>query len=465
MATFLLKLKSFNPGIRFRISTAYALVVSLTLAIFSYYLTQEHLALEESEFDQFLRSYAIDVSRFATKNFNPAQFEESLINELKYFPFSSDNTFVQIYSPQKRSLYSYKDMNLPIPVKNFGLSPIDGIEYRLYKLNLPDDKFLVVATSLESLSKAQNKVIKFLLTYIPLTILLMALSSFLVVGQALNPIRSAITKMRELINTKSYQALPIPKAQDEISDLIKTFNIMLTQVKKTLDAQDQFIANASHQLNTPLAIIKGELDVLKTKVRSMDEIKLFHESLDQELLRMKSLVRDMLLISRVEAEQASFVFQEVDLDDLLTETVARFSALSVSKNLSLKYKIDEASLSRDSGFRFKGEGQLLMCLFENLIENAIKYSYPQHTIEVNLYSRAEQIYFSVTNTGPVMSEEVIRNIFDSQRFTRGEHKIPGTGLGLYLVKKIAEYHKAKVSISSVTQQTKIDILFNQNPIS
>lgn len=465
MATSLPKLKLWHPGIRFRISTTYAAVVTLVLAIFSFYLAQEHLLIEEAEYDQFIRSYAIDVSRFIDPQVNPEEFEAKAIAELKYFPFNSDNTFIQIYSPQKRSLYSYKDAALPIPVKNFGLDEIAGVEYRFFKLALPDQRILVVATSLESVMNSQNRIIRFLLTYIPLSILIMALSSFVVVGQALKPIRMALTKMRELITTKSYQALPVPAAQDEISDLIKTFNVMLSQVKKTIDAQDQFVANASHQLNTPLAIIKGELDVLTSKPRTQEEIDLFHKSLNQELLRMKSLVRDMLLISRVESDQASFIFQEVHLDDILTETVARFSALSLSKGVSLKCVIDEQSLASLQGFEINGERQLLLCLFENLIENAIKYSTPQSTIQVDLKSSQGLVHFSISNSGPVMSEEVIKRIMDSQRFTRGELKIPGTGLGLYLVKKIAEYHKAEILITSSDQQTQISLKFNQKPIS
>ncbi len=465
MATFLRRLSHWRPGIRFRISTIYAVVVTLVLSIFSFYLVQEHLTVEEAEFDQFLRSYAIDLSRFITKEINPEDFEAKVIAELKYFPFNSENTFVQIYSANKRSLYSFRSAALPIPVKNFGLDRIDGTEYRFFKLTLEDKRFIIVATSLESLTKSQNRIFKFLLTYIPLSILIMAMSSFIVVGQALKPIRMALTKMRELISTRSFQALPVPDARDEISDLIKTFNVMLSQVKKTIDAQDQFVANASHQLNTPLAIIKGELDVLKTKPRTQAEIDLFHESLHQELLRMKSLVRDMLLISRVESDQASFIFLPVHLDDILTETVARFSALSSAKGLSLRCVIDEHSLSQEGGFELNGERQLLMCLFENLIENAIKYSNPQTSIQVTLKKQNDHILFVVANTGAVMSEEVIRRIMDSQRFTRGEVKIPGTGLGLYLVKKIAEYHKAEISITSSPQQTLIQIAFNQKPIS
>ena len=465
MATFLPNLKSYRPGIRFRISTTYAVVVTLVLTIFSFYLAQEHLMVEEAEYDQFLRSYAIYVSRFIDKPINTGDFEAKAIAELKYFPFNSENTFIQIYTPEKRSLYSYKNAALPIPVKNFGLDIIDGVEYRFFKLALPDQHLLVVATSLESVTKSQNRFFEFLLTYIPLSILIIALSSFVVVGQALKPIRMALTKMRELISTKSYQALPVPQAQDEISDLIKTFNVMLSQVKKTIDAQDQFVANASHQLNTPLAIIKGELDVLRSKSRTQEEIDSFHQSLHQELLRMKSLVRDMLLISRVESDQASFIFQEVHLDDIITETVARFSALSLAKGVSLKCVIDEQSLSMERGFELNGERQLLLCMFENLIENAIKYSTPQSTIQVDLKIQADVILFIISNSGPVMSEDVIQRIMESQRFTRGELKIPGTGLGLYLVKKIVEYHKAVITITSTPLQTLIQIAFNQKPIS
>src|SRR5690606_35993502 len=135
--------------------------------------------------------------------------------------------------------------------------------------------------------------------------------------------------------------VPVAKTGDEVEELSKTFDNLLERLEKSFKAQENFVGNASHQLNTPLSIIKGELDVLESKPRSKEEHAKFLASLREEIERLIDLVKKMLLISRVESGLEKFEFQPIRLDDLLLTTSSRLRIKARENKVSVKFNIDE----------------------------------------------------------------------------------------------------------------------------
>jgi signal transduction histidine kinase len=135
-----------------------------------------------------------------------------------------------------------------------------------------------------------------------------------VAGNALSPVQSLAEMVNKIAATNLSLRIKSPDTEDEISNLAHTFNMLLERLETAFKAQEHFVANASHQLNTPLSIIKGELEVLESKSRSPEEIEKFHRSLKEELERLINLVKNLLMIARVEAGQEDFVYlpQRVD---------------------------------------------------------------------------------------------------------------------------------------------------------
>lgn len=483
MATFFQKTNKFTRGIRFRLSMVYSALFGVCLVLLSLFVTGEYLEFARDEHDQFLRNFAIDLSQFVRPgpSANEVALDIPLSEQIKYFPFVIQNTAVTVRRMDGTIIYnSRKDIQIPfelgLAVKNgyshryMDFRTTAGVKMRGVNVRVPqqpDDFIIQVASTVENLTTQQDRHLFFLLLIIPLSILVTAFTSTLVAGKALDPIRATIARMEELLQTESYRPLPVPDTHDEIADLTRTYNNMLARVKKTLEAQDQFVAHASHQLNTPLAIMRGELEVLLSKERTPEETLRFHRSLAQELERMGQLVRDMLLVSRVEAGKAHFRFVPVRLDEVVTETVARLAPRAKDKNIALKLDLDPLLMDNEDILDITGERQLLTCLCENLVENAIKYSPPQSYVQVKLVHTTEGVCLEVSDQGPGVPLEVRQRLQRAERFFRGEHtaNISGSGLGLYLVAKIAEYHSCKIEILDRAPQTGalFKVTFPQNP--
>ena len=316
MAISFLKIPEFTRGIRFRLSVVYSALFGICLIFLSIFITGEYFQLARDDYDQYLRNFALDVSNsiVISDDLKSATLQIPMTESIKFFPFVIQNTIVCIRDIEGKVLYSSRPA-VDIPYnKNISVQSnythrfvgfeLDNEKMRALnlKVNLKDSSTVIlqVASSHESLVKQEETHFLFLLAVIPITILISAFLATLVSGQALEPIRELSNQMEELLEGGNYTPLPVPHTHDEIEKLTRSFNNLIVQMQDTLEAQESFVSHASHQLNTPLAIMRGELEVLTSKERPIEEINKFHISLQQELLRLTQLVKDMLLVSRVE---------------------------------------------------------------------------------------------------------------------------------------------------------------------
>lgn len=465
MATLFQRIVSYSSGIRFRLSLVYSGIFGAGLICVAVFMTYEYLGSTREENDQALRSFAIDISHFVTPKTDKIRLDSVIQSEIGYFPFLIQNTMVSVRTLEGKLLYSNRPdyapphrpnfiaLQLPHEFSSFVLPTgqrMRAVNIRTTHLDRP--LVIQVASAISELEAQQDRHIYFLIGIISISIILTAVTSNIVAGKALKPLRETIKQVEELMTNETYRPLPVPPTQDELAQLTRSYNLFLEQINRTLTAQDQFVSHASHQLNTPLAIMRGELELLLSKPRSSEEVANFHRSLAQELERLGQLVRDMLLVSRVEAGRASFRFSPLRLDEIVTETVARLSLKAREKNISLKLDFEPELLSDETILMVTGERQLLTCLFENIIENAIKYSAPDTQVRVHLTRENGRPCFEVTDQGPGISEDLRDRLKYSERFFRGQHTdtVSGTGIGLYLVSKIADYHGAQLSMENLT---------------
>lgn len=463
MATFSPRIPKFARGIRFRLSLVYSVLFGICIVALSLFITNEYFKLAREDYDQYLRNFAIDLTNsiHLDKAGHNVTLQIPRSEEIKFFPFVIQNTLVMVRDMEGNILYSnHKDVQVPyLPeigrkrgythrFMDFtrGSENMRGLNL---KVNLPDGRSLIlqVANSSEGLRRVEDRHVFFLLTVIPLTILLAGGIASAVAGKALDPIQLTVNRMEDMIQDGNFRQLPMPKTHDEIETLTVTFNNMISQVQRTLEAQEKFVSHASHQLNTPLAIMRGELEVLMSKERSPQEVKDFHQSLHQELQRLTQLVKDMLLVSRVEAGKEHFQFLPLRLDEVLGETLERLAVFAKTKSVALRYNIDPVLIEDENRLTYPGERQLLVCLFENILENAIKYSPAHSRISVKLSSQ-EQLVVEIADEGIGMDPKVLEAFKGPKRFQRGEEVsgISGSGLGLYLARRIADYHNARLDV-------------------
>jgi len=136
------------------------------------------------------------------------------------------------------------------------------------------------------------------------------------------------------------ERVPVPLAQDEIWQLANTINHLLSRISESFESQERFIQDASHQLKTPLAIIKGELELFKSEQRSPQEISIFVESMLQEINFLTKLTNDLLILARVDSGSASYSMIECRIDEILISQISRLSKFASLKKYLCKLILD-----------------------------------------------------------------------------------------------------------------------------
>lgn len=455
----LTRLSKIFKGIRFRLTLVYSTLFGLCLCVFAYVISTQYLQSGREDFDSGLFNYAIDLSEFLDIDESSLKIGFSIPpSEIrKAFPFILNETYYAVRSLSGEVLmksareFPFNEIpyNATLPFKHdythrFLSFTYGNDSYRAVNLKITNDSgkemILQVATPANSLEERERNHLIMTGLLVPLLILTSSFISYLIAGNALAPIKALTDTANNIAAQNLSHRVPVAPTGDEVEELAKTLNGLLERLEKSFKAQEHFVANASHQLNTPLAIIKGELDVLQSKPRSVEEHTKYFISLREEVERLIELVKNMLLVSRVEAGQEKFVFNPIRIDDLLLSITSRLRPKKREKNIQVRFNIDEDL----SSLEVLGEKQLLDSLFENIIENAIKYSPEGSIIQLDIKKVEGKIEVWIRDEGPGMDEAEFQKLLD-QRFQRGSTMgIPGSGIGLPIANRIAEFHNARI---------------------
>lgn len=231
------------------------------------------------------------------------------------------------------------------------------------------------------------------------------------------------------------------KHREEVENLANQLKSANARLKKLDTAKSEFISIASHQLRTPLTVIKGYLSMIKSgdfgrlnkkQVEPMDKVSESSE-------RLVLLVENMLNVSRIESGRVQFNFVEIQLEDLVKSVVDELVTKAKIKSLRLNLKLPSEKLPK-----LKLDEEKMRQVIMNLTENAIKYT-DQGSVNVLLKREEKNIKFSVTDTGAGIRKRDMGKLF--QKFSRGTGAtaaIEGTGLGLFVAKQMVEAHHGKI---------------------
>lgn len=225
-------------------------------------------------------------------------------------------------------------------------------------------------------------------------------------------------------------------------------NRSIEPVKEAFHKQKQFIADASHELKTPLAVIQTNADVLLANSEDtiQNQAKWLHH-IKSETERMKTLTNDLLYLTEMDDSRASVLYANFNISEAVESVILTMEAVMFEKDITLAYEIEPDLQLRGSSEQIK---QVVMIL----LDNAIKYNKPKGSIELTLQKRHHDIQLKVTNTGEGIPPEHLDNIFD--RFYRvnqsRSRKSGGYGLGLAIAKSIVEQHKGRIIAKSVVNE-------------
>ena len=461
------RLTHFHFSIRSRLVFIFVFIfgtTTITFSVFLYYFLNQSLL---KDFDDALYNYSIDVSQsLLLGSQNPAQNSPLSVDEGKILPFPSGTALVLIrdlegkilvqkgnfgdFLPEfKKSLHqiangadsSYQTIEIDNQIPN-----AEAESYRVITFPIEIDSqlsFVMQIAAPMGTFETQLEQMKFILQWgLPAVLLIAILSGLFVTTRALRPVSEIAQKAKSIDATMLNQRLPLPSNKDEIYRLSQTLNLMLDRIENAFLSQERFVADASHQLLTPLTIIKGEFEyALKTKTVSEQVLT----SGLQEIDNLTQIIKDMLLLARIDAGTAAIQFEPVFIDEVLLDIWPQLSKQAQNKNIQLhlnfKNEINRKPTSAAS--------DLISNLLYNLIENAIKYSPQQQNVMVNIDWNQTSTTFSVEDFGPGIADEFKPHIF--KRFSRANTSSraqSGYGLGLAICQKIAQIHQTNVILDT-----------------
>jgi heavy metal sensor kinase len=460
-------------SLRFKLTLWYVLILGVLLISFSSFL---YITLSRSlrrDVDDRLRSLAgliASESGSPRSKFGFGDIDETLQASLGLRPAGK---FIQVLDESgKIGQKSDNLRNIQLPVsfaalrnavrgvptyetfRPLGTPPLRVITYPvLEKLHIA--RIVQVASSLEDVEDALGTLLIILVVTVPLTLLVASLGGQFLANQVLKPV-GHVTRTARLITSQNLnQSIQVPKGKDELTSLVETFNEMIFRLGKSFDQIKQFTSDASHELKTPLTVLKGEMEVALRKERSSQDYEQVLRSNLEEINRMSRIVEDLLFLSKTDIGEIRLSKEEINLTEIVRDVVAQLSLLAEMKGLRLM------TTNHHEEIHVLADGLCMRQLLVNLIYNGIKYTEPGGSIQVSLENtppattaspdgRGSSVKIIVSDSGIGISKEDQEKIFD--RFYRADKARSrdqgGSGLGLSICKWIVQAHLGHISVDS-----------------
>ncbi len=291
---------------------------------------------------------------------------------------------------------------------------------------------VVTAQSLESVERSTGTLLTLLALGVPLVLLVVTVTSYRLVGRALAPVEGIRTRVAQVSVADQDARVPVPESGDEIARLAETMNSMLGRLQASATAQHAFVADASHELRSPLATIKATAELSRSHPEAMDS-ETATATILTETARLERLVADLLLLARADEDGLVMRMDDVDLDDIVVSEKDRLSRAGVEE---VKLHV--------RAVRVTGDAQHLVRAVRNLTDNAARHAASR--VEMRLDIVDGQARLDVIDDGPGVPEADRERIFD--RFVRldssRQRGTGGTGLGLAITRQIARAHGGDV---------------------
>ncbi|MGH3317673.1 MAG: sensor histidine kinase, partial [Nocardioidaceae bacterium] len=297
-------------------------------------------------------------------------------------------------------------------------------------------RFVYVATSVEEVAEATTLLRTSLVVGIPFLLALLAFITWLLLGRALRPVEAIRAQVADISEHALDRRVPEPATGDEVSRLAKTMNGMLVRLEAANRRQREFVADASHELQSPLTSLRSQLEVSLAHPTAIDW-RATAAGLLADSDRMERIVRDLLYLARSDALPPQPVTTLVDLDDIVLDETQRLRG----GHLARFVRFDTTKVSAAP---VRGRGDELRRMLRNLLENAARHA--RRTVRLGLRTTGDAVVLLVEDDGPGIPASDRDRVFE--RFVRLEegrsHAFGGTGLGLAIVRTVAERHGGTV---------------------
>jgi signal transduction histidine kinase len=298
---------------------------------------------------------------------------------------------------------------------------------------------LVVGITREDRAETLRSLRDELLIAGPIALLLATLAGYVLAGLALRPVESMRRRAAVISAERPGERLPVPQTHDEVERLGETLNAMLARLEAALERERTFVADAGHELRTPLALLRTELELALRHGETAEELKDALRRSSGEVDRLTQLAEALLLIARSDHGQLALRLEQLELADLLGSIVTRFEwrAREAGRPIS-------AAASPD--LRLQGDRMRLEQALGNLVENALRHG--EGAVTLSAVDAGEFVELHVRDEGEGFSPEFLPEAFT--RFSRPDQSRSraGSGLGLSIVHTIAEAHEGTAHVEN-----------------
>jgi signal transduction histidine kinase len=358
-------------------------------------------------------------------------------------------SWVQVLDDRRRVIASSSDITAPSPLADLQPAPgqflavqrrfpFDDDEYRVSALGGRVDGrtfTVLVGQSLGPAEASRESVLALLAVGVPLLLIVLGATTYVFVRRSLRPVEAIRRTVASITNRDLSERVDVPPADDAVSRLARTMNEMLERLERAQQVQQQFVADASHELRSPVASLATTAEFHLPHPQPGD-VRAFPTAVLEEARRLQRLVDDLLVLARVDERGSQPVTRrDVDLDDILDGERHRLTAIST---LQVEARIRPT--------RTSGDPHQLEQMVRNLVDNAAQHA--RTRVELSVQPSGPDAVVEIFDDGPGIAVADRRRIFD--RFVRLEEsrdrRSGGTGLGLAIVQEIVTAHRGTVAV-------------------
>jgi heavy metal sensor kinase len=304
-----------------------------------------------------------------------------------------------------------------------------------------------VGASLDFLARDMQRIDELSFLIVSLMLVVAPLGGYWLAGRATRPLAEIIHTMARLRPTQLDERLKLRNTGDELDQLSLTFNKLLDRIGEYVQQHRDSLANAAHELRTPLAALRSSIEVCLNEERPPEEYRELLANLIDEGTALETLVNQLLLLAETEADRLKIVGNYVELHTVVERCLDMFRGVAEFRHIDLV-------TSDLPAVYVEGNRHHLRQLLNNLVDNAMKFTPPGGQVTVTLARDAaqHQVILRVADTGFGISEQEVPHIFD--RFYRGDYsrrrdqETRGTGLGLCICQSVVQAHGGTIAVAS-----------------
>jgi heavy metal sensor kinase len=299
-----------------------------------------------------------------------------------------------------------------------------------------------VGTSLADFDETMKKLLIIMIISILTSISVTIVAGYFMAKKTLKPVDQIRRAAIKISSSNLDERIDIKGRKDELGRLAETFNAMISRLKDAFQRINQFSIDVSHELKTPLTILKGETEVGLRKDRNNEEYKKLLQSNLEEVDRMARIIDDLLLLSKTDTKDIKLNMESISLRDLVADVCINMKIFANNKKVNLV-------VNELADVRLIGDELKLRRMLWNILENGIKYTQEGGVVAVSSYANNGYVCVTVKDNGAGISQDDIEYIFDRfYRADRSRKRESGSGLGLSISKWIAEAHNGAIEVES-----------------